>query len=637
MIIDIKKILKKEGLLLIDKIEMIENGSGFRIQDFRFNCKKNTDRIWQYVSEESNLETLITIKQVQTTIVISSQLKNTGDCPTPPINTLEPLRIVFNQSCDKWRHIYLAGGTSEGCYPPEAYRKTDRAYDSSRLKIESHPDGYSSNLYLPLLMSLFSADEESEGIYCGLEWSGLWFINFEEEEKGKSCLSVGIKVNGLQLKPNEVLNLPYVHIGFFKGGSVEGSNVLREYIYNHICAKYKKEPVIPPVSYNHWQTKLSFESLKKQADRAAEIGMEVFIIDAGWFQGGYPYGMGNWDKVDLEKFPRGLESLADYVQKLGMDLGIWFVPERAYENTTVFKEHPDWFILPPEGQISEDSVHDVPHLDFGILEAQNYFIELLGRYIERLDLRWIKWDYYGSPFVTSFFLENQFEYYKGLYRVLDTIMEKYPNLRIEWCSSGGRRIDLATIRRAHTLWLSDAYGFDHNHLLSRYMQARANYFLPGQLLLTWVTIKPDQESKGVNNTDILSSMIGALGFNGDIACLSGKQLENIKYWINEYKQIRHLVVQQFYQVLPTPASIEDWDALQFTNRDSTESALFVYAGNKSGKRSIVLKGLGANETYKVENRVDISECTIEGSKLIQEGLTIELDAFGCGLWRINRI
>ena len=586
----IKDILKAGNFLSAENIEKIVDGTDFRIQDYRFDCRQIDDSSWEYISSDGQLMNRLTVRNEEANVVVSCELCAIGTIRTLPIHVLEPLHLEFEQSCVNWRQIHFAGGTAEGVYPPVAFRKSDIAFGRG-VKIESHPGGRSSNLHLPLLMSLFSEADDSEGLYCGLEWSGLWYMDFRPEEDDRSSLSIGIKVNGLILEPGETLRLPDVHLGFFKGGPSEGGNALRSYIHDHISAKYMKQPVIPAVSYNQWPSKFDFNFLKEQAEMASKIGTEVYVVDAGWFPGEFPLGVGNWDRTDEKKLPDGLEPLAACVRDLGMEFGLWFEPERAAENTTLHKRHPDWFYPGGEGRNF--------HLDLANPSARKYLIEMLGGYIERLDLRWIKWDYNISPFkhweAADATLKIQFEYIYGLYHVLDTLMENYPLCRMEHCASGGRRIDLGIIRRSHVLFLSDAYHFRHNPLLSRYFQARANCFLPGHLLSSWVSAQKEEDSMVDNDTAVLSRMLGHIGFNADIAGWSESQSETAAFWVKAYKQVRHLVAQRFYQLLPTPSSIEDWDAVQSSAlkmQDELQRACSIQPGS-AVKVNVVIEGDGS--------------------------------------------
>ena len=403
-----------------------------------------------------------------------------------------------------------------------------------------------------------------------MEWSAGWYIRFRPAADEKSGLSAGVKVNGMRLEPGEVLALPDVHLGFFTGNFHSGTNALRRYLYESVYPRYLGEPVVPQVSYDHafgLMKQLGEETMIAQATRAATLGVEVFVVDANWFAGDFPFGVGNWDRADPHRFPNGLEPLAEYVRELGMDFGLWFEPERATEGTYFHRQHPEWFV--PCKVWDMDSYY---HLNLAIREAQDYVIELVGGWIRRLDLRWSRWDYNIQP---ELFWENadptlkvQFGYMEGLYRVLDTLMKEHPGWMVEQCAGGGKRIDISTMKRAHTYWFSDQT-FDQS--MCRYMQARANRFLPGHLLNSSVAVQLAGGDAGYDPmtqrgadwgpytvTSILSRMLGKLSFDGDIASWSREFTERASRLVTEFKAARQLMVQDFYQLLPMPKTAHDW-------------------------------------------------------------------------------
>ena len=366
------------------------------------------------------------------------------------------------------------------------------------LRIESHEMGRSSNLHLPFLLSMLSVDPDSAGLFCGLEWSGQWYIQFDRLDARTSCLRAGIKCQGIILEPGETLRLPDVHIGFFSGGPDGGSNALRRYLYRQVCAKHHGRPMLPRLSYDHWfniGNRFDEALLKREAKRASELGVETFVVDAAWFAGDFPFGVGNWGRLDAVKLPHGLEPVAEYVRELGMDFGLWFEPERAMQDSDLYLEHPEWFLKVPESWTEEKmgSRGKHRHINLALPIVQDYLIQMVGSWIEKLDIRWSRWDYNIEP--AKFWAETdptlkiQFAYLQGLYRVLDTLMAKYPDWLVEICASGGRRIDLGTLKRAHTCWFSDQ---TNDPYLCRYMQARANRFLPGHLLNSSVAVSIGQ-------------------------------------------------------------------------------------------------------------------------------------------------
>jgi len=569
-------------------------------------------------------------------MIITHRLENIGAKLSPFLNVIEPLHLVFRQPSETWRHIFANGGTAEGYYPPMAYRRHEWCYSKQNLVLESHPNGRSSNLHLPFLISLMTTTEDSEGIFCGMEWSAGWYIRFERLSGSKSSLATGIKIKNLRLEPGESLNLPEVHLGFFKGGPTAGTNALRRYLYEKVCARYHDKFVIPRVSYAHWygiDNSLNFNLMKVEAQRAAEMGVEVFTVDASWYPGDFPNGVGNWGKADPQKFPDGLKPLANYVQKLGMDFGLWFEPERAVEGTTFVRQHPEWFVPIPSGHKKQNY-----HLNLAIREAQDYLIEMLGEWIKRLNLHWSRWDYNIEP---KEFWEAvdptgkiQFRYLEGLYRVLDILMKRYPEWMIEGCSSGGRRIDIGTMKRAHTFWLSDQ---SVNSFACRYMQARANCFLPGHLLNSSVAVNLGQGDSDFNDTSVLSRMLGKLSFDGDIASWSPELTQRMSFWVAEFKAIRYLLVQNFYQLLPIPTTIEDWDAVEFVSYSGNEAVLFVFARENGGRKVIRLQGLRHNREYFVKHQPDGHLCPFSGSEMLIKGFSVKLGPNEGVLWRITLI
>jgi len=567
-------------------------------------------------------------------LVVARRLTNTGTATSEPVDTLEPLCLVLGGSWLHRRHIYANGGTTENFYPPTAYRTCDWSRAGQRLKIESHSEGRSSNLHLPLIMSLADAGANSAGLFCGMEWSGAWYMQVASDVPDGVRLMAGVKVRGLTLEPGENLDLPPVHVGFFEGGPVGGTNALRRYLYENVCARYHGKLMMPFVSYDHWfgiANGLNLDLMKKEADRAGELGVEIFVVDAAWFPGDFPLGVGNWDRVDTAKFPDGLEPLAEYVRGLGMGFGLWFEPERAVADTSAVVQHPDLFVEAPSW-----GGKPFYHINLARKEAQDYLIEAVGHWIGRLDLRWSRWDYNIEPREPWAALDPtgkiQFAYMKGLYRVLDTLMERYPDWTIEGCASGGRRIDIGTMKRAHTYWFSDQTTDPH---LCRYMQARANRFLPGHLCNSSVAVDVGKGDAGFDDTAVLSRMLGKLAFDGDVASWSPELTTRMAAFVAEFKAARHLMVQDFYQLLPMPTTAEDWDAVEFAGYDGDEAALFVFAGCEGGDATVVLRGLNPDGRYAVAHRPDGSPEIRGGKDLMEKGLHVTLGPLESGLWSVR--
>ncbi len=613
----------------------IEQGTGFRIGDktLDFLLNKSGGEMQIYEDKKTGLEVHRRIEVINDTAIISGHIINNSPKTVQNINIFEPLYLVFRDLPGQWKHIYALGGSSEAVYPPKAYQTNEiRGKD---ILIESHPGGRSSNLHLPFLISLSPESESGEGLFCAMEWSGTWYMTLRQLDKARNVLSAGVKIKDMELKTGESLSIPVIHLGFFRGGEEGGTNALRRYLYENVCPYYNGAPVLPKVSYDHWfgiANNLSFDLLKKQASRASELGTEVFVVDAGWFRDGFPNGVGNWNLVDNEKFPDGLEPLAEYVSSLGMDFGLWFEIERANPGTQAISEHPDWFVLP------EESKNNRAHLNLAIKDAQDWAIETIGYWIKRLNLKWSRWDYNIDPMPFWNAVDPsgkiQFEYFKGLYRVLDTLMSEYPEWMIESCASGGRRIDTGTMKRAHTYWFSD---HSENPAITRYMQARANRFMPGHLLNSSIMVKMGQGDEGFNDAAILSRMLGKMAFDGDIASWSPTLTSRAAEWVGVFKSIRYLLVQDFYQLLPMPVTKNDWDAVQFISYSGKNSIVFVFSGSISGEKTLKLRGLRQNRKYNAVCKPYKTTISCTGEDLMNKGLTVKMAGNSAELWIIDMI
>ena len=620
-------------------VNMIEPGIGFRIGgvEGEFALAGTDGETWTYTEPKTGLQVIVSMRVVGQVVVLCTVLENKGRKPVSGLEEMEPLAVTLRHPGGKWRFIHAHGGTSEEHYPPLAYRTQEwnvACQNSYHFSIGSHPEGRSSNLHLPFLIGLSSTAPESEGFFCAMEWSGVWHNNFRRVDAERGALGVGVKMNGLTLAAGERLALPDVHLGFFTGGPDAGTNALRRYLYEQVCPTYQGRPTLPRISYDHWfgiDNGLNLGLMKQQADRAAELGVEVFVVDAAWFPGGFPDGVGNWNGVDRSKFPDGLEPLADYVRSLGMDFGLWFEVERAVEGTDMVREHPEWFVSTP-CWTSKPSYH----LNLALPEAQDYLIEMMGGWIRKLDIRWSRWDYNIDPMSAwkkiDPTLKIQVDYFAGLYRVLDTLMKEHPNWMVEGCASGGRRIDIGTMKRAHTYWFSDQTDLPK---VCRYMQARANRFLPGHLLNSSVAVSAHVSDEDFDDTAVLSRMLGKLAFDGWITKWSPKLTARMASWVAVFKEIRHLLVQDFYQLLPQPQSAEDWDAVQFASYPGDEAVVFVFAGASAGKMSLPLRGLKRNRRYQVSRMLTKKSSVLSGKELMEAGLPVTLHPNQSGLWRIT--
>lgn len=584
--------------------------------------------------------------QVRTSIEAGERGPVTVDEP------LEPVRLLWHCESDVLART-VRGGSTEKHYPPEAY--TDRTLirnfeegivHGNAVHIGSDTYGRSTGAHVPILQS----GTRDGGAVVSMEWSGLWNqqLSFEANE-ARHVHTARIPVDGMTLKSGERIDLPLTHVVFYDGDTDAGGNQFRRYVNDCIAPPLDGAPVEPPVSYDSWfgiGNEMSEDRLREQIDRCAELGIEYFTVDAGWFPGGFPTGVGNW-KADPQKFPNGLEPVAEYVRSQGMKMGLWFDLERAHVDSQVYDEHPEWFITLSEPPELADQPHlstSVPsreyaHLDLSKNPAREWFVETIGTWIERLDLKWIRYDYNIEPL--PYWNERDpsgkfmFKYVDGLYRAFDELRSSHPDLLIENCASGGRRADLGMLRRVHTSWISDSSEVTH---VSRYMQSGANRFVPGQYHNNAVPVYSDGELTGslfseelvgddrTRAVDVLSRSLGALSFNGDLESLTSDEIETVERLIDWYKSWRWLLREKFFPLTAPPGRIDQPEVVQFASEDGETALVFGFVAEGRGRLTVSPKGLQDDATYEVRDPFGEASSKRTVEDLSEAGVRVDVGA-----------
>jgi alpha-galactosidase len=425
-------------------------------------------------------------------------------------------------------------------------------------------------------------------------------------------ITIGMPGMNLALPAGEKISSPSILLGEYQGDSHDGSNALRRALYDRYVAILGDKKPLPPVSWNHWFTfenAISEEMLRRQIDAAAGLGLEYFCIDAGWFEGGFPGGVGNWT-LDRAKFPHGLAPIGKYAAEKGMKLGLWFEPGRAEGGTRLSREHPDWVV---GNQVR-----------FEIPEAREWLFKMMCGFIDEGHVRWIRndynfdplggWDRSDKPETRGL---TQIRYLEGEYELLDRLRARYPDLLIESCSSGGRRIDLETMRRAHTYWKSDQTGC---LIAARSQETGGNVFLPSVLLNTNLPA-----TSQASCFDLHSLFAGPLGFACDWTKLDTQAKERIRQEIDAYKKVRHLLCKDYYPLFSQTFDTTQWAGWEFTDPATGEGFLVVLRPQESAYASVEvrLRGVEPNKKYKLSS-IDGSQARDVSGQELLSGVAIAL-------------
>ncbi len=577
-----------------------------------------------YACEAAALELSVEVRRVPShgAFAAATVLRNKEDAPSDPITRMAPLQLDWEAGREAFYVRTCGGGRNEWFYPPRAFRvETVRALGSSWLGVRSGYDGRSSNESLPLL----AVEDGARAVVVAMEWSGMWYLDLFGGEGSHSRLRGGVPVEGLVLEPGEELPLPTAHYVFSDGGLNGASNACRRYIRDWVQPPLNGSRPLPPAVYNHWfklGADIDEQTMLSLVEPARRLGMEYFVLDAGWYagctEGSFSNGVGNWEIVDKEKFPHGLEPLARAVREAGMMFGLWFEPERAQRDSHWATEHPDWFW---------DTGGEHLHINLAVPEARHAIMRVISDAIERLDLRWVKWDYniHPRPIWESVDPTGKamMRHVHGLYQTLDTLLSRHPHVFWECCASGGRRIDLGTLRRAHTAFLSD---HAEDAAICRAMLTGASHFLPATVNSSGLALEPGEDAMDIYQG--ACRLAGLPVFFGPINRWSDKEIQTGRDLVELHKSYRHLLVQDFYPLTARPRDERDPDAVQFCAHDGTEAVLMAYSYEApvEGLR-LRPEGLLADMLYRVRRILpaDGARKTRTGADLMESGIPVSLE------------
>jgi alpha-galactosidase len=390
----------------------------------------------------------------------------------------------------------------------------------------------------------------------------------------------------------------------------------------------------------HVGVELDEKMARALVDAAAGIGQEIFEVDAGWYQGTpySPHGdmrntwpaishsLGNWELgEERSRFPSGLEVLADYVRSKGMKFGLWFEPERAGPDSFLAKEHPDRILQ------NETKWRMV---DFGKPEVQDYFSEILDRYIRTLKLAYIRWDC-NLHDVSAFWAQkdsperrgmSEIRHVEGIRRVEQFVRDRHPEVILESCASGGRRIDLATLRNRHTVWISDATA---GASIIRFHLEGLNLLLPGsRQLVAFAPRERDFAKPGsvFPDIDCQCCFAGAFGTAGKLHLWPETMKKRMRQHVEVYKKLRPYLAEDFYLLIPQSQTLNAWAAWQFHDPQADQGFVQAFRiESPEQNNKIVLKGgVTPSDDYEFIDPYTGDTFTVSGAALTSTGLNLSL-------------
>ncbi|MDR9852139.1 alpha-galactosidase [Paenibacillus sp. VCA1] len=541
------------------------------------------------------------------------------------------LKRAFSASVDfqsgDYELIYLSGAWArEGVINRRPLRQGGTKIDSKR--------GVSSHQLNPFAALVRPDATETSGEVFGfsLVYSGGFEAEAELDAFGSTRFGIGLNSFDFswQLNPGDAFQTPEAVMVFSSEGLGEMSRTYHRLYRTRLCrGKYRDAE--RPILVNNWEaTYFNFdtEKLMAIANEASRLGIELFVLDDGWFgkRDSDNCSLGDWVE-DRRKLPGGLADLAGRIKELGLKFGLWVEPEMVSPDSDLYREHPDWCLHVPGRRRTEARWQLV--LDLTRKEVREYIVSTLSGIFSTVPVSYVKWDMnrnlteIGSAELPP---ERQGEtahrYVLGLYEMLDRLTASFPDILFESCSSGGGRFDPGMLYYMPQTWTSD--NTDAVERLK--IQYGTSLVYPVSAIGAHVSAVPNHQVGRMTPLEFRGdvAMSGNFGYELDLTRFTDEEREAVKRQVNEYKQVRRLVQQGELYRLKSPFEGNE-TAWMFVSADRREAVVYYFRvmAEPNPARSILrLAGLEPGLDYVVQGKDGLETC-LGGDRLMQAGLPLE--------------
>lgn len=459
------------------------------------------------------------------------------------------------------------------------------------------------------MMPFFDVTASGSGYIVAIGWTGDWKAEFSKKDNG-IYVKTGLKETGFYLKPEEKIRTTSVLIMQYNSDEDKYNKfrrLIKEHFSHKACTSATRDGLM---AFELWGG-LTSEEMKKRITELKNhnVKLEDIWIDAGWygnctkcddaFSGDWGQHTGEWE-VNKRVHPQELKDVADCAKEAGMKLMLWFEPERVITGTKIVDEHPDWFLSNP----SQDWCYI---LNYGNDDALAYICNLIADYILKLDLSCYRQDF--NIEISEYFRFNdeedrrgitEIKHIMGMYKMWDYILEKFPGLIIDNCSSGGRRIDIETLKRSIPFFRSD-YQCNFNET-PEVLQTHNNlsHYLP----YNGCTSKTKNDTYAIRSS--YSSSWGGAFYNAIFQSMDEDDFSWAKKVTDEYRRIRKYMSCDFYNHGSVVFDDTAWAIWQYHDQYTDGGVVMAFRRSKSpfDRVTIKLKGLLDQKEYTYTNLDD---------------------------------
>lgn len=468
--------------------------------------------------------------------------------------------------------------------------------------------GASSHQYNPMMILARSDTTEDFGSCYALSfvYSGNFQGEVELDQYNQTRVLIGLQEElfAYPLRPGETFYVPETVLTYSDQGLAKLSQNLHICYRKRLCrGKYKE--AIRPILVNSWEAAyfdFDGEKLYQLAKQAADLGIEMLVMDDGWFgkRDDDRRSLGDW-VVNEKKLGGSLKELIEKVNSLGMKFGIWFEPECVNEDSDLFRAHPDWaFIIPGRKPVRG---RNQLILDFTRKEVVDEIFNQICKVLDQGNIEYVKWDMNRSMADVYSATANEqgrvaYDYILGLYDFLERLIQRYPNLLIEGCSGGGGRFDAGMLYYTPQIWCSD-----NTDAIDRVkIQYGTSFGYPVSAVGSHVSAVPNEQTGRVADMETRGNvaMAGTFGYELNLEKLSDTEKEIVKRQVEEYHRYASLIQNGLYYRLSNPFQ-DETASWEFVSEDRSEVLLNVVLLEIHGNMTVNyvrLKGLKIGRLYQ---------------------------------------
>lgn len=547
------------------------------------------------------LELLYTLFAGSGIIARSARFLN---CGKKPVHLLKAMSLCMDLPDHDYDWIQFSGAWARERYPKKRRLETGiQSVGSMR--------GHSSHEHNPfVILKRPTADEfQGEVIGFSLIYSGNFLAQAEVDTHDTTRVLLGINPEWFdwKLEPGEEFQTPEAVMVYTDRGMNDMSQTFHRLFQKRLARGYWRDRE-RPILINNWEaTYFDFteERIVEIAKKAKEQGIELFVLDDGWFgkRTSERAGLGDW-KANPERLPEGITGLAQKIEALGMKFGLWFEPEMVNKDSDLYREHPDWILSVPERRQSQGRYQYV--LDFSRKEVVDYIYDRMAEILGSGKVSYVKWDMNRSItecWSAALPADRQGEvfhrYILGVYDLYDRLNTAFPKVLFESCASGGGRFDPGLLYYAPQGWASD----DTDAAERLKIQYGTSYCYPISSIGAHVSASPNHQI--MRSTPLYTranvACFGTFGYELDLNRLTAEEQEEVKRQITFMKKYRSVLqFGSFYRLeSPFEGNVTAWMSVSGDRKTAVVGWYRTLNGINMGYTRVKLRGLEPDSVYRV--------------------------------------